>query len=329
MTTPAIQDLIKKSFVTEAHRPGGAVRKLFHKAEGDWTSDRKRIKEMDRERYAEQKTEGQSSAQRGVTEGYHKEVVRKTISVERLISGEEYKALTAHQLAQYATQVGADVVDKIELDMRNFLGLGDAVSYTDNAGYTIDTTTGDSLALFSTAHTLKNVSTTYSNILTGAPSLSEDALEAAEDFFSYNVTDNNGQMVNMKPNTLITSEKAQMKNRARRLLGSMSPETINLAGNDNPGVINTYKNKYEHLVIDFDQTAAGVSDSTLSFRWYLACLGGTPETSFQAYYCSWLSPETAPVEVDQPKWTLSWVARACYGLAAVSAKGIVISKATF
>lgn len=329
MTTPVLQDLVMKSFVTEIHRPAGDVRKLFHKETSEWNVDRKRIQEMDRERYAEVKTEGQASAQRGISQGYAKEFVRKTISIERLVTGEEYKALTAHKLSQYATQVGADLIDKIELDMRNFIGFGDSTSYTDNGGFTVDTTVGDGFALFYTAHTLKNVATTYSNILTGAPSFSDDSLEQGEDFFNYNVRDNNGQPIAMKPNTVITSNKAQMKNRVSRLFGSMSPASVNLAENANSGVLNTYKNKYTHLVIDFDQDALGIPDTTKSFYWLLACLGGTPEQSFQAYYVSWMSPETAPLFVDQPKWTLSFVGRAAYAIGAVSGKGILLVKATF
>lgn len=328
MTTPATNDLIKKSFAEEMKRPIGNVRKLFHKETGSWENDRKRIQEMDSDRYAERKAEGQSSAQRGISQGYAKEIVRATISVERLISGEAYKNLTAQKLAERATKVGADVLDKVELDMANVLSFIDSTSYTDNGGFTIDTTVGDGFAVAYTAHTLKNSSTTYSNILTGAPSLTDDALESAEDFFTYSVRDNNGQPITMVPNVLVTSNKAQMKNRASRLLSSMSPAAINLADNSNSGVRNTYKDKFEHLPINFDIDANGVPDTTKSFWWFLVCLGGTPEESFQAYYVSWLSPEVADVEVNQSKWTLSWVARICYGIGVVSGKGIVVSKAT-
>lgn len=328
MSVPEIQSLTRKSFQKELHRPANAVRKLFHKATQSWEFDRKRIQEMDRERYAEQKVEGQKSAKRGIAQGYSKEIVRKTISVERQVSGEAYKALRAHGLADMATSCAADVIDKIELDMRNFLGLSDAVSYTDNAGFTIDTTTGDGLAVFSTAHTLKNSSLTYSNVLSGAPTLADDSLEDAEDFFTYNVRDNYGQPIAMSPNTLITSNKAAMKNRATRLLKSMAPVTVEGQENLNSGLKNVNRDKYKHLVIDFDVDAFGLPDSTLSFYWYLAALGGRPEQSFQAYYVSWLSPEQSPVDVDQSAWTMSWVGRACYGLGAVSGKGIVVSKAT-
>lgn len=327
LTVPAIQDLIRKSFTKEVHRPAAAVRKIFHKSTGDWTSDRKRFQELDRDRFAEQKVEGQASVQRGISQGYSKEIVRKTISVTRLISGEAYKALTAHQLADYASQVAADVVDKIELDMRNFIGIIGS-SYVDNGGFTIDTTTGDGQDLFDTGHTLNNSSTTYSNILSGAPSFSESALESAEDYFNYNVYDNNGQRVMMKPNTIITSPAATMVNRVSRLLNSMSPEAIEGTTNNNSGVKNTYRQKYQHLVIDFDVTALDVANSSLKFYWYLAALGGRPERSFQAYYCSWLSPQVAPAEINQDKWTLSFTGRAAYGIGAVSGKGILVSRAT-
>lgn len=328
MTTPAVNDLVKKSFVKEVFRPAGDVRKIFHKETGDWSSQDKRVQEMDRDRFAEQKVEGQGSVQRGISQGYFKDIRRKTVSVTRLVSGEAYKALTAHKLAQYATQTATDVIDKIELDMRNFIGYGSSASYTDNGGFTIDTTTGDGLAVFHTTHTLKNSATTYSNILSGAPALTDSSLESAEDYFTYNVTDNNGQRIKMKPNTIITTAKATMVNRVARIFGSLSPETIEGASNDNAGVKNTYKNKYTHLVVEFDVTALDITDSTKSFNWLLGALGGMPESSFQAYYVSWLSPMVAPVEVNQDKWYLSYTARAVYGIGAVSGKGLLLVQAT-
>jgi hypothetical protein len=330
MSVPAIQSLVKKSFVMETlQKAPGDVRKLFHKETQSWESDTKRIYELDRERFAERKVQGQASAQRGIAQGYYKDIVRNTISITRVVSGEAYQALSAHKLAEYATQTARDVVDKIELDMRNFLGYSTgATSYVDNGGFTIDLTVGDGNSVFDTTHDLKNSTTTYSNILSGAPSLSPTALEGAEDYFSYNVYDNYGQNIEMTPNTLITSRKAIMQNRVDRLFGSVSPETIDGTANANSGVKNSYRNKYTHLTIDFDKTALNVTDSSLSYYWFLASLGGMPEESFQAYYVSWLSPQVATPEVNQDKWIMSYTARACNGLGAVSGKGILVAKAT-
>src|SRR3990167_7666606 len=149
MSVPAIQDLVKKSFVKETLQGTGDIRKIFIKETADWSTDTKRIHELDRERFAEQKVQGQASAQRGISQGYYKDIVRKTISITRLVSGEAFQALTAHKLAEYATQTAEDVVDKAELDMRNFLGYSTgATSYVYNGGFTIALTVGDGLAVF-------------------------------------------------------------------------------------------------------------------------------------------------------------------------------------
>ena len=329
MSVPAIQDLVRKSFVKETHQKGGDVRRIFIKEIAGWESDTKRIHELDRERFAERKVQGQASAQRGIAQGYYKDIVRSTISITRLVSGEAYKALEAHKLAEYASQTAKDIVDKIELDMRNFLGYATgATAYTDNGGFSIDLTVGDAKSIFDTAHTLKGSSTTYSNILSGAPSLTNVALEAAEDYFGYNVYDNYGQKIEMKPDTLITSRKAVVMNKVARLFGSISPESIGGTANSNAGIKNTYRDKYQHLVVDFDATSLNATDSTLSYYWFLASLNGMPEERFQAYYVNWLSPMVAPAEVNQDKWILSYTARACFGIGAVSGKGILVSKAT-
>jgi hypothetical protein len=328
MSMPAIQDLAKKSFVKGLSKPAGDVRRLFHRETGDWSSAAKRIVEVDRERYASVKAEGQNSKQRRVAQGYTKDVIRKTISVTRKLSGEAVKALEAHGLAKFSMGVGEDVVDRIELDMTNFIGYGVASSYTDMDGVTVDTTTGDGLSLFNALHTLKYTAVTYSNIVTGAPSLSESSLELAQDYFNYNVLDNFGQKVSMNPNTLITTRKATMVNRATRLLKSSSPEKIAGTANANDGVVNTYREAFTHLIVEFDVDAKNITDTSKSFYWMLAALGSDPATSLQAYYVSWMSPTTAPVEIDQDAWVMSQTGRAAYGLGALSGRGICVSQAT-
>ncbi len=331
MTVPAVQDLIKKSFAKSIADGGigSSVRRLFLKETSGWDVAVKRIQEVDRERFAEQKIEGAPSAQRGIGQGYYKDIARKTVSITRKISGEAYQALQAHSLAEYASGTAADVVAKIELDMANFIGYATAgTSYVDNGGFTVDLTVGDGLSLFSTVHTLKFSSTTYSNILSGAPTLTNTAMEAAEDYFNYNVVDNYGQRMTMKPNTIITTRKAVMMHRVARLLGSSSPEAISGTANANSGVKNTFQNKYTHLIVDFDVDSLGVPNSTYAFYWALAALGGSPDSSLQLYYVSWLSPMVATPEVNQDAWYLSYTARAAYGIGGVSGRGIVISKAT-
>ena len=328
MTMPDVQSLARKSFTKGLHKDQGDVRRLFHRKPCSWETNSIRITEVDRERFAGTKAEGQDSKKLGVGQGYSKEIRRKTISVERELSGEAMKALTAHGLAMFATSVGHDVVDRIELDMANFIGMGESTEYTDMDGFAIDTTTADGLSVFNNAHTLKFSSTTYSNILSGGPAFSAQSLESAEDYFNYNVLDNYGQRLKMKPNTIITSRKATMVHRVKRILGSMSPEKIGDDANENPGVMNTYKASYTHAVVDFDVDANNITDTTKAYWWFVAALNDMPDMSFQAYYCVWLSPETESMEYNKRAWTMYQVARSAYGIGAVSGKGILLVKGT-
>ncbi len=331
MSVPELQDLIKKTFVQNtANREMGDISKLYRKETVGWEVNQKRFDELDREKFAERKGELQASAVRGYSKGYSKTVERYTVSVERVLSGEAYKNVTALGLAEWATAVVNDVYDKIDLDMRNFLGYSTgAASYVDNGGYTVDLTTGDGLAVFNAAHTLKFSSTTYSNIVSGAPAFSAQALDQAYDFFSYNVYDNNGKRMSMKPNTVITSKKPAMMHRVKRILNSQSQEKVEGTTNANSGVMNTYSSlNLEHLAIEFDVDQYDNTNTNLSYYWFLACLGGDMASSLQFIFASWGSPEAGKVEVDESKFYLSWVARAFCGIAALSGRGIVVSKAT-
>lgn len=211
-----------------------------------------RMTEFDKERIAEVKSEGGKSVRRISKVGYHKDIYRKTISVTRAISGEASMALTAHGLKQDAMSVGEDIVDKIELDMRNFIGYGDALSYTDNGGRVVDTTTGDGKPVFYNAHTLKHSNKTYSTLLASNPAFSEEALAQSENVFRNDVMDNFGRIQNIKPNTVITTNDATVKNKVTRLLKSISPEAYDATTNSNSSVVNVNKDKYKHLMVDFD-----------------------------------------------------------------------------
>lgn len=330
MSLPEIQDLTRKTFQVRISKPTtDAVKMFFLKDSSDWSVHRKRVTEVDKTQIAEQKVEGASSAKRRMTIGYSKEIKRKTISITREVTGEAFKALTAHGLARHATNVADDIQLKIELDMRNFIGMATADSYVDNGGFTIDCTTSDGLSAWHAAHTLKYSATTYPTIISGAPALSDVPLETGEDYFTYSVRDNHGlPLRTMKATHLITTSKARMRNRVQRLFGSMSPASIEGTANTNSGVMNTYKNRLTHIEIDFDVDVNGFPDSAKSFHWILASLTGSPETSVEAYYISWGSPEIAPTEFDQDKFRMSNTARAFYGIGAVNFKGACISLAT-
>src|SRR5688572_3555091 len=146
MPLEAVRDLIIKSFLTPNVRTYGDERKLFipKSPKGGIASETEKVTEMDRQRFAAtQKVQGQASAQAGIAEGYSKVIYRKTVSIERVLSGEAVLGLEDKGLASWAMETRSDIEDKILLDMRNFLAYatGAATSYTDNGGFSIDVTT--------------------------------------------------------------------------------------------------------------------------------------------------------------------------------------------
>lgn len=333
MPLEAVRDLIVKSFMTPSPRQFGDERKLFipKSPKGGIAAEVDKVTEMDRERFAAtQKVQGQASAQAGIAEGYSKVISRKTVSIERILSGEAVLGLEDKGLASWAMDTRADVEDKILLDMRNFLiySAGSATTYTDNGGFSVDVTVGDGYQAFYTAHTLKFSSTTYSNVLSGAPSLSEVALDTADDFFTYNRLDNYGKpLANPGRLTIVTSNKAVMKSRAQRLIGSPTPTSIEGQVNNNSGVPNRHEGRYDHIAVDFDQDANGNWDSTKSFYWFLASLSGAEADRLQFYYIRWMSPTVAPTVTKESEWVISGVGRAMYGIGGASAKNALVSKA--
>lgn len=334
MPLEAVRDLVIKSFLTPNPKQYGDERQLFipKSPKGGIASETEKVTEMDRQRFAAtQKVQGQKSAQAGIAEGYSKVIFRKTVSIERVLSGEAVLGLEDKGLASWAMETRSDIEDKILLDMRNFLAYatGAATTYTDNGGFSIDVTTADTLQAFHAAHTLKYSATTYSNIITGAPALSDAALDTAADFFSYSRLDNYGKpLANPGKLTIVTSNKAVMKNRVARIVTSMSPEAIEGTANANGNIVNVNNGRWDHISIDFDQDANGNWDSTKSFYWFIAALQGAETDRLQWYYIRWMSPMAAPTVTKESEWIIANVARAMYGLGAASAKGIAVAKAT-
>jgi hypothetical protein len=92
-------------------------------------------------------------------------------------------------------------------------------------------------------------------------------------------------------------------------------------------VLNVNRNRYSHLVIDFDQDSLGNWNTSLSFYWFVAALDGSEEDRLKFYYVRWMSPTMGKPEVKEDPWVISMTGRAAYGLGAVSAKDICVSKA--
>jgi len=154
---------------------------------------------------------------------------------------------------------------RMELDLQLFLmSFGFGTSYTDQDGATVSTTGADALAIYSNSHTINKSSTTYDNLHTTA--FGQTGLETAEDLFR-NFINHDGQLVQVVPDTIITTSKALVVNLVREYNKGM-----NHIEDANRG-INVYQGRYDHIVFDFgDSDANGARDSSKDDYWLLASL---------------------------------------------------------
>lgn len=269
LTDREIGDLVKKTFILGLTKaPEDNVTDFFFvRPKQDWSQDRIRLTEFDRERMGGVKPELEKTQSKTAHTGYSKEIIRKVIAVKKSISGEQAKVLSAVGLKNYALETSSLIREKIDTDLRNIFSFGLGTSYTDNYGYTVDTTTGDGKAIFANNHTLASKpGTVYSNLATGNPVFSEDALTGLETYFRNEVVSNYGDLVDIKPNTIVTTDDPRTVKQVRRLLTSIAPVSIDGVTNANSGVMNPDKGRYTHKIVNMDIDMFGARDITKS-RW--------------------------------------------------------------
>ena len=162
-------------------------------------------------------------------------------------------------------QLGRSTAKRMELDATHQFTFGMAASsYTNMDGETISTATADGVQLFNGSHTLSDGTGTIDNLDTSA--FGRTGLETMEALF-VPMTDDNGNMVVVNPDTIITGNSPSIINAVKEFTNStLVPDT-----NDNAN--NVYKGKYKHLVLPYlATTAAGAYDSTKANYWMLADL---------------------------------------------------------
>lgn len=222
--------------------------------------------EIDLEEYASRKGESDQSSRARVQQGYSKTGTLYRISKDIGISYEMRTQGKYFEIKQKLTNLGKLAPNRIDLDLSHRLGFGSATTYLDMDGVTVDITVGDTLALYSTAHTLRGSSTTFRNILANNPQVSRGAVEAMEKVRVENCYNQFGQKMYMDANILWTTDDPNSINTVKELLRSTSNPTQN-----NQGVVNAYQNKYTHVALPRVATDKdGAPDSTKAKRWGLA-----------------------------------------------------------
>lgn len=280
VTLEDFNDLVEKEFVPMMDMVEPQARDLFIFDDiRDHTSPFKRYDEIDVETFAKRKREGQNTASAKVQKGYNVTGQIKRYGLEIDITYEDRKYNKYPEVTSKLTDLGHFCPQRMELDLTHILTYADATSYVNLDGDTVDLRVGDGLALLSSVHTLRGSSATYSNILTGNPQFSEGAVEAAEQLAATNIVSHFNEKRRMNFDTIITTDDPATINDVKRFLRSTAQ-----VGQNNPGVVNVYAEKYRHVVLPYLATDAnGNNDSSKRKRWFLAACNGSPGQRWQAY----------------------------------------------
>lgn len=289
----------------------------------DGQGDEKRYTEIDLEQYASEKAEGDQAKSAKVQQGYTKIANPYTFSDQTTITWEMRKYNKYPQVLARLINLATLGVNRMDLDLAHRITFGYATTYTTKDGKVRDISTGDGLALFSTAHTLRASSTTYRNILAGNPALSRGALESMEQLVVEETLDQFGKKLTASYDILYTTDDPNTVNTARELL--MSTASVSAP---NAGVENVYKAKYRHVVISRIATdSTGAVDSTKSKYWGIA---STSPACNSAYFDVAQSPVMQPptfgdgVDVSTQNWTYTGLC--AYSICIVGARWIKGSK---
>ena len=325
ITFSEMTDLIRKKWVETQGMVKPVAKQVFiTDSIGKSQGNTKRYDEIDTETFAKLKRQGEAVSKASIGVGYNVTMTKKRIGLEIDITQEMRDENRYPEINSLITNLTHFCPQRIELDCTHRLTFGTATSYTDMDGETVSLTGGDGLAVFSTAHTLKFSSSTWSNRVSGDPVFSKGALESAELLSTTNIVSNFNERRVMMFNTIITGDDANTVNAVKQFLNSTADVDQN-----NSGVMNVYQNKYKHLVLPYlSSTALGAHDSTKRRYWFLAALG-QGMNGLQAYYGEWEAPHMAPIPAsgnnmeDPHRDVWSYGTRAGYGLVIVSARGII------
>lgn len=307
----------KDSLGQEARRSG-----LFIEEEIPLNSGNTReYTEIDGNEYAKKKGEGDQANRAKIQQGYSKVMTMKRVAEDIGITFEMRTQNKYPTVISRLTNLARKAVNRLELDLTHRLTFGTATTYTDMDGETVTISLGDTLALFSTAHTLRGSSTTYRNRLAGNPQLSRGALEGIERLVTEETLNQFGEKQVVPFDILWTSDDPNTINVARELLQSTA--AVDAA---NAGVKNVYQAKYRHVILPRLATDAnGAVDSTKRKYWGLAS-----SLYSTAHLGVWENPRlkvpqdlNAGEEFSTDDWNLG--VRAGYGICVVSGSWVKFS----
>lgn len=289
------------------------------------TGDTKRYTEIDVETFALNMDEGDNASQAQVQYGYEKDMTMRRFAREITITWKMRRFNKKPEVIAQLTSLNHFCPNRMELDVTHRITFGTATSYTDMDGISVTTTTGDGLALFSAVHTLRGSSSTFSNIITGNPAFSKGGLEIAEGQANTQILSHFGERRVMNFNAIFSGDDPTTCNDIKQYLKSVSDPDQN-----NPSVINVYKDKYMHVKLPYlATTAVGAYDSTKSKYWGIAAIG-QGLAGWQAFVGVWERPNLktpAPGNNGEDFSNDNWKygTRGSWGICTPSPRGIMLS----
>lgn len=255
--------LMGKDSVPQVMRGSGLVKEV---SVPQLTGNTREFTEIDLNEYAKKKGESDQAARAKVQQGYSKIATLKRVASDIGITYEMRTQGKYFEIKQRLTNLGQLAPNRMDLDLSHRIGFGSATTYADMDGDTVDISVGDTLALYSTVHTLRGSGTTFRNILANNPQLSRGALEAMEAVRVQNVYNQFGEKLSVTDDILWTTDDPNTVNNAKEILRSTANPT-----QENPNVPNVYQGKYKHVILPRVATDKnGANDTTKAKYWGLA-----------------------------------------------------------
>lgn len=280
-----------------------------------YTGNTREFSEIDGQEYAKLKPEGDQAERAQIQQGYSKTMTQKRIALDIGISYELRSQNKYPEVVARLTNLGKQVAKRMDLDMAHQITFATSTTYVDMDGVTRNISTGDTLALATTNHTLRGSATTFRNRLAGNARLSKGSLEGMERLITEETYNQFGEKVTMPFDILWTTDDPNTVNTAREYLQA----TADVEG-AHDGIPNVYMSKYRHVVLPrVATTNVGAPDSSKRYYWGLA----SSEYS-TAYFGLWEAPRLktpANLNAGEDFATDNWDfgARGGYGICVVSA----------
>jgi hypothetical protein len=222
--------------------------------------------EIDLEEYADNKGEGDQSERAKVQQGYSKTMGKKRVAKDIGITFEMRTENKYPEVVSRLTNLGKLATNRMELDLQHRITFAASTTYTDKNGDTVDVSVGDTLALASTAHTLRGSASTYRNRLANNPKLSKGAIEGMERLCVEQTYNQFAEKKQMTYDILWTTNDPNTVNTAKEYMQSTAEVSA-----PNAGVVNVYQGKYRLVVLPLvATTAAGATDTDKRYYWGLA-----------------------------------------------------------